>query len=97
MRLIALLPLAALLLNPFPATAGEGCLQNAEAAVRQLFEGADANQDGSLTRTEYEDAGLQEFGVSFEESDRDANGLTSNSEYLELYRKHHPPVDRSDV
>ena len=97
MRMIATLSLAALFLNTSPAAAGEGCPQNAEAAVRRLFEGADANQDGALTLAEYEDAGLQEFGVSFEESDLDANGLTSASEYLELYRKHHPPVDRSDV
>ncbi|MBM4246813.1 MAG: hypothetical protein FJ148_23980 [Deltaproteobacteria bacterium] len=97
MRLTALFPLAALLLSASPGAAGEGCPQSAEQAVRQLFEGADTNQDRSLTRAEYEDAGLQEFGVAFEESDLDADGLTSASEYLELYRKHHPPVDRSDI
>lgn len=97
MRPIALLSLMALLLNAAPAAAGEGCSQSAEAAVLQLFEAADANQDGSLTRAEYEGAGLQQFGVSFEESDLDSNGVTSDGEYLELYRMHHPSVDRSDA
>lgn len=97
MRPLALVPLAALLLNTPPAAAGEGCGQSAEAAVRQIFEEADANGDRALTRSEYEDAGLQKLGVSFEESDLDADGVTSDGEYLELYRKHHPPVDRSEV
>jgi hypothetical protein len=97
MRTIALVPLAALLLNTASADAGEGCGQSAEAAGRQIFEEADTNGDRSLTRAEYEHAGLQKLGVSFEESDLDADGVTSDGEYLELYRKHHPPVDRSEV
>ena len=53
--------------------------------------------DGSLTRTEYEGAGLQRFGVSFDESDTDADGSTSLAEYVERYERHHPSADDGAV
>jgi hypothetical protein len=36
--------------------------EDGEKAVRQIFESADVDQDGRLTRAEYEDAGLAHFG-----------------------------------
>ncbi len=80
------------------AYAGPGCGGGgATAAVSNLFGEADANADGALSRAEYLDAGLDSFGVSFEDSDLDGNGSTSLDEYFELYEKHHPPVERLDV
>jgi len=65
--------------------------------VQHIFDGADQDRDGNLTRSEYESAGLQDFGVSFEESDTDANGGTSMAEYLALYKRHHPAPDEGEA
>lgn len=50
--------------------------------VHHIFEVADRDGGGRLTRTEYESAGLQRFGVWFDESDTDADGSTSLAEYV---------------
>jgi hypothetical protein len=103
MRLLsfALLAASAALVMSSPAAAGSGCSANKDAGsvVYHIFDAADRDQDGLLTRAEYEDAGLQDYGVSFSESDTNADGATSVEEYLELYLRHHPvsPVDESEA
>ena len=77
------------------ASAGEGC--EASSVVRHIFESADADRDGRLSEAEYEGAGLAQFGVSFAESDLDADGATSLAEYLELYRRFHPTTEEREV
>ena len=47
----------------------------------------DTDENGSLSASEYENAGLQRYGVSFEQSDADADGRTTKAEYLELKQK----------
>lgn len=89
----------AALLAASPATAGEGCgdARKAEAAVERIFTSADADGDGRLTRAEYEGAELTRYGLPFEASDLDADGATTRDEYLEIYRKHHPVTDETEV
>jgi len=89
---IALLSASVALLASSPAAAGSGCDAGKDAAsvVYHIFDAADQDQDGLLTQAEYEDAGLQRYGVSFAESDTNADGATSLEEYLELYLRHHP-------
>jgi len=94
MRSIALFALTALL-AAHPAAAGEGC-GSATAKVKQLFDQADGDQDGGLTRAEYDGAGLRDFGASFEQSDANGDGETSLEEYLDLYERTHS-ADQTDV
>ena len=54
-----------------------GGAYGAREVVQHIFDVADTDQNGSLTRAEYEDAGLQKFGVSFDECDIDESGETS--------------------
>jgi hypothetical protein len=95
MRPIVPFALAALLAAG-PASAGEGC-GSAEAKVRHIFAAADGDHDGRLSQAEYENAGLQGFGVSFDESDADGDGVTTLDEYLDLYHRTHPPADGSEA
>lgn len=90
MRSIAFLTAALLFSTPSLALAGDECGDGAIDIVRHIFEQADRDHDGGLTRAEYEAAGLQSYGVTFEQSDLDGDGRTSADEYLELYRRHHP-------
>ena len=85
----------ALLLAAPSAWAGSGCGET--SAVQHIFDAADENGDGALTRAEYEAAGLQGFGVSFADSDLDGDGLTSLDEYQTLYDLHHPSGDEAEV
>ncbi len=89
MRPVVLLMITTMLAVP-AATADHGC--DAQAKVQHIFDAADTNSDGSLTPAEYEDAGLQQYGVSFDESDLNADGATTWAEYLELFEAHHPSV-----
>lgn len=90
--LLAALALLGVVLLPGAALAGDA--YDARAMVVHIFETADADGDGALTRAEYEAANLQRFGVSFEQSDLDSDGATSQAEYLELYDRHHGGQDR---
>ncbi len=69
------------------ALAGDG-----REVVEHIFEMADADEDGALSATEYEEAELARYGVSFEQTDADGDGSTSFEEYLSLYEAHHPPA-----
>ncbi len=89
--------LMALVLFTVPAAGTAGGGPEAIDVVHHIFEVADRDEDGSLTRAEYEGAGLQRFGVSFDESDTDADGSTSLAEYVELYRRHHPSADGGNI
>ncbi len=79
--------LATSLLLATPALAGE---QDPRAVVEHIFEKADSDRSGALTAAEYEAAGLERFGVTFEQCDADADGETSLAEYLAIYDRHHP-------
>jgi len=74
----------------------EGC-QDARGVVQHIFQMADENQDGVLTRAEYGEAGLERYGVSFDESDVNSDGETSLAEYLEIYERYHSPKDRINL
>lgn len=95
MRVLPALLLAAVLAPASRAAAGGG--HDPEAVVAHIFDAADTDRSGTLTATEYEDAGLARFGVPFEQSDANRDGETSLEEYLDLYRRHHPPADQSEV
>ena len=82
---------------PAGGDCGGGTTAEGPGVVAHIFETADADGDGRLTRAEYEGAGLQGFGVSFDESDLNADGETTMGEYLELYLRHHPSKDRSSA
>ena len=77
----------------------EGCQSSRDAVsvVKHIFDAADRNRDGLLTQVEYEEAGLQNFGVPFSESDANSDGTTSIDEYMALYQRHHPPVDGAEA
>lgn len=91
-----LAPLAAAILLWAPAArSGAGC--EGESVVLRIFEEADEDASGALTAGEYAAAGLERFGVSFEQSDLDGDGVTTLEEYLELYEAHHPPYDGDEV
>ena len=77
------------------ASAGEGC--GAYSAVQKIFDTADTDGNGALTRAEYAEARLERFGVSFEESDANADGETSLPEYIELYERHHSGGERVEI
>ena len=89
MRTVFLLMIATMLAAP-AAVAEHGC--DARAKVQELFDTADENGDGRLTAAEYERAGLERYGLTFEESDLDADGATTWAEYLELFEAHHPSM-----
>ena len=63
--------------------------KSATTAAQEIFEKADSNGDGALSPAEYSEAGMQRFGVGFDEYDLDANGEASLEEYLELFERHH--------
>jgi len=71
-----------------PVAAGEGA--HPLAVVQKIFDTADVDGSGTLTAAEYRAAALQDFGVSFAQSDLDGDGETTLEEYLELYVAHHP-------
>ncbi len=68
----------------FPQGSSDGT-----AVVKHIFEQADTDKSGALSAQEYKEAGLHEFGVSFEDSDTNDDGETSLVEYLALYERHH--------
>ena len=104
MRLTALafafpvtLTLAGVIVAFFPgAVPGVGS-HDAISIVKHIFEMADKDGSGTLTRAEYREARLQRYGVSFDDCDADADGETSLAEYLELYERHHPDEDRGSL
>ena len=98
MRLLTYLAMT-LLATSTTAHAGGDCASGYDPVdvVQHIFNTADQDQDGLLTQLEYEDAGLQVYGVTFEQSDLDADGATSIQEYLLLYEFHHPVDGETEV
>jgi len=94
MRVSTTLTLA-LLAPSVPAGAGSG--DNAVAIVEHIFVSADSDKDQVLTPAEYEEAGLERFGVTFAQSDADADGLLTLDEYVELYERHHRSDNQGDA
>lgn len=90
MRIIATTALAAFALAIIPgfAEAGEGC-KNFDV-VSHIFEASDTDGSGTLSAQEYADAGLERYGVTFQEYDVNGDGETSLDEYLDMYDRHHP-------
>jgi len=95
MRKMLLATMVVLAGAPLVARAGGGC--EGASVVEHIFDAADEDGSGSLSRAEYTAAGLERFGVSFEASDLDGDGETSLAEYLELYELHHPPRGGAEV
>ena len=93
--LLLLLPTFGALALPVTATAGggHGC-----GVVEHIFEMADQDSDGALSPDEYDAAGLERYGVTFEQTDANGDGETTLAEYLELYERYHgPPDDAGDT
>ncbi len=89
---------AAVLAAGVLSTAGlAGESYHGRQVVEHIFDVADQDQSGTLTSVEYAEAGLERYGVSFDESDTDGNGETSLEEYLELYERHHPGEDQAGI
>ena len=97
MKILALFAIALFATSSTASAEGCGEQKDAAAVVQHIFDIADQDEDGSLTQIEYEAAGLQEFGVTFQDSDTNADGKTSFEEYLWLYERHHPAGDVSEV
>jgi len=91
MRLSTLFFSFAAITAPVAATAG-----GSYSVVQHIFDVSDQDQDGALSLEEYDEAGLERYGVTFEQTDADGDGKTSLAEYLELYEAHHPPADPAD-
>ena len=89
MRLSACLAFTgfAVALFPLSAPAGEGC--NGFDVVGHIFEASDRDGSGTLSRAEYEAAGLERYGVSFEGYDANGDGEASLDEYRALYDRYH--------
>ena len=78
--------------DPGAALAGEGCSSRSDFDVAgHLFDVSDTDQNGSLSPQEYADAGLERYGVPFEEYDADGDGEASRAEYLDLFDRIHLP------
>jgi hypothetical protein len=90
MRIIARIALAAFVLAVVPgsAVAGEGCKEF--DVVSHVFDTADTDDSGTLSRQEYADAGFERYGVPFDEYDVNGDGETSLEEYLETFDRVHP-------
>jgi len=71
--------------------------ENARAVVEHIFAMADQDRSGTLTRSEYAEARLERFGVSFEECDANGDGETSMAEYLAVYERHHPSGEHAEI
>jgi len=77
----------ALTVVPGVAVAGEGC--GGFDVVTHIFDVSDSDGSGSLSRQEYEDAGLERYGVKFDDYDANGDGEASFDEYIDMYNRHH--------
>jgi hypothetical protein len=68
--------------------AGESC--GGFDVVEHIFEMSDADASGALSPEEFAEAGLERYGVPFEDYDADADGQASRDEYHAVYDRHHP-------
>ena len=77
------------------ASAGQS--MDALAIAEHIFTKTDVNNDGSLTLEEYVDAGLDQYGASFEDFDMDDNKTITLAEYRALFLRFHPHTRSDEV
>ena len=70
------------------ASADKG--MDALAIAEHIFAMTDIDKDGSMSLQEYSDAGLDQYGVSFEDFDLDEDEGITLAEYRSLFLKLHP-------
>jgi hypothetical protein len=89
MRLIICVVSAGLAFAVIPGSglAGQNC-EGFDVATH-IFEASDIDGSGTLSREEYAGAGLERYGVPFEDYDANGDGETSRDEYFDLYDRHH--------
>lgn len=78
------------LVVPSPIQASE-CEIDSSSIAAHIFDMSDENEDGFLSPAEFSDAGLERYGVGFNEFDANSDGETSVDEYFDLFELHHPP------
>lgn len=77
------------------ASAGQG--MNALAIAEHIFAKTDVDNDGSVTLDEYTDAGLDQYGASFEDFDLDNNKSITLAEYRSLFIRFHPHTKEKEA
>ena len=70
-----------------------GCEMEPSSVAAHIFDMSDTNEDGFLSLVEFADAGLERYGVTFDEFDVNGDGETSVDEYFDLFEYHHPPKE----
>ena len=96
-RVFVLLVSSSFLFASSGALAGESCGGSGASAAGHVFDKADANGDGALTRAEYDAAGFERFGLDFEAYDQNGDGRASASEYQAVFEQHHPPAGARSI
>jgi len=94
MRMTSWVALAALTLLVFPGFASAGGSCDRSDVASHIFDVSDTDRSGTLSRQEYLEAGLERYGVSFEEYDANGDGEASFDEYLDVYDRYHPGVEQ---
>jgi hypothetical protein len=56
-----------------------------------IFTSADANEDGIMTMSEHDAAGLDRWGSAFSDLDLNGDGLVSRNEYRIFFEMRHKP------
>ena len=82
----------AFIASPIPALAS-GCEDEAGGIAAHIFDMSDSDADGYLSPDEFANAGLERYGMSFEDYDANGDGETSVDEYFDLFDAHHPPTE----
>ena len=77
----------ALAVTPGSVLAGQGC--DGFDVATHIFEASDIDGSGTLSREEYAGAGLERYGVPFDDYDANGDGEASREEYFDLYDRHH--------
>ena len=78
--------------SPIPVLAS-GCEADAASIAAHIFDMSDADADGYLRPDEVVNAGLERYGMSFDDYDANGDGETSVDEYFDLFDAHHPPTE----
>jgi hypothetical protein len=78
--------------SPIPVLAS-GCEAEAASIAAHIFDMSDADADGHLSLDEFANAGLERYGMSFDDYDANSDGQASVDEYFDLFDAHHPPAD----
>jgi hypothetical protein len=60
-------------------------------AAELIFTRVDANEDGMMTMTEHDQAGLGRWGSTFSDLDLTGDGLVSRDEYRIFFEMRHNP------